>query len=451
MIRERTRIFDCELFNVSETLYGGSSTTQHVFFVNRETTTDEEHPWYAYRRLVRENARARRITTGVEVGGEFTSLKTKSELLTPDIVKLKASPYKDGYLYNFAGPLIPRYPGTSNIQQDVRDRYPLLSSTNVSGFDTGSTWSPDMWPPVQNTDEELETLGAAVLPDLAPTAPHNSVYTSLGELKNDGIPSLPFLSFAFRDGKMILEKVGGEFLNYQFGVAPTISDVKSILNTVSQADKLWKQYLRDSGRLVRRRMVMDPVTTTTTSLYKEASTLNAPIGTSTRYWSSVGPIVLTETITTKRWVSAAFLYYVAEESLSGLDGWLERANYLYGWKPSPSAVYNLTAWSWLLDWFTNAGDVYDNISLYLEDPFLTKWAYVMEHQTVTRTFTQELVSTPLNGSRSFTASVSFTIDSKKRRKVNPFHFGLEIGALNGRQLAILAALGLTKGANPGSM
>jgi hypothetical protein len=304
-----------------------------------------------------------------------------------------------------------------------------------------------MWPPVSETDEELATLGASLIGKLAPTAPHNSVYTSLGELRNDGLPSIPFLSFLKKGGGGLPEKVGGEWLNYQFGIAPTISDVKSILATVKKADKLWRQYQRDSGRLVRRRFDMDPTIETTSGVIANSSSV-VPIGTTGGHWSSIGPVTHTTTTTRKRSFSAAYLYYVDDSSLAGMDGWLERANYLYGWKPNPSSAYNLTAWSWLLDWFTNTGDVIDNISLYLEDPFLTRWAYIMEETSVVRTVSQSLIS---NEGLGYTASIRFTTNIKKRRKVNPLHLGFKGEALNGHQLGILAALGATKFRNPGSM
>lgn len=441
--RTRTRVKNVSMYPATYTPYGAAQQSEYCFFVDRETTVDEEHPWYAWKR-VRENPRSAGFTTGVEMGGNFTSVKTSAELLTSSPVHLKYAPYKGSYLKQWIGPLIPSRPQPSSLRSDVVVIEPMIPGATIRSFDQ-KNGNIELWPPVSDTDEELAVLGASLVSKLAPTAPHNNVYTSLGELRNDGLPSIPFLSF-LKGGK-IPEKVGGEYLNYQFGIAPTISDVKSILKTVNEAEKLWTQYKRDSGRLVRRRMDMEPVVETVSgTLYDRADYV--PIGTIPQYWSSVGPITHTTTTTRKRWFSAAYLYYVHEDSLKGLEGFAQKAQYLYGWKPSPSGVYNLTAWSWLLDWFTNTGDVVDNISLYLEDPFLTRWAYIMEETSIVRTTTQYLTT---NEGRRVTASIRFTTNVKKRRKVNPFHLGFTGEALDGRQLAILAALGLTKGSNPGSM
>lgn len=410
---------------------------RYVFPVDRQTTIDEEHPWYAWRRVLKRTGH----TTVVDIGGEFTSTTYSVDSRFPS-VELKAQPYDGLWLYNFSGVLVPSWAQAGTpIKSDVtglsipRSQY----AASIDSAQGTTNWGP----PINSTDEELATLGASLNSKLAPTAPHNNVYTSLGELRNDGLPAIPFLSFLKKGGKLP-EKVGDEWLNYQFAIAPTVSDVKSIVDTIQKSDKLWRQYLRDSGRLVRRRMDLDPHISTTTATVSGSP----PNWTQSAMWSSIGPITTVTKTTRKRWFTAGYMYYVSPDSLSGMDGWLEKAQYLYGWKPSPSGVYNLTAWSWLLDWFTNTGDVIDNVSLYLQDPFLTRYAYIMEESVIENSRTQTCVD---NTGTEHTMTAVFTTTIKKRRVVDPLHFGLKNKALTARQLSILAALGLTRGRNPGSM
>jgi hypothetical protein len=443
MPRIRSRVSNADLYLAEELYITGSLDREYVVFVDRETTIDEEHPWQWLR--TGASQKNRDYWSARDVGGEFTSRKTRVRLVSNQNVHLKSGSYRGQPLYKFTGPLIPARPATGTLKSDVVVNEPFYPGVQVASFDAAHN-STDSWVPVGETDEELAQLGTKLLSSLAPTAPHNSVFTSLGELRNDGLPSVPFLSF-LKGGKLP-EKVGGEYLNYQFGIAPTVSDVKSILKTVSEADKLWKQYKRDSGRLVRRRMDMDPEISTVTEPFHTESGALPPLGTRGQMWSSIGPLMRTTTTTRKRWFSAAYLYYVDDASLKGMEGYSEKFQYLYGWKPDPSAVYNLTAWSWLLDWFTNTGDVIDNISMYLQDPFLTRRAYIMEETSVVRTVWQELVD---NTGLAHLASIEFTTNLKKRRRVNPFHFGLTDDELDARQLSILAALGMTRFSNPGSM
>lgn len=444
MLRKRTRARNVRLYKTRKWYYTNPAVTSYVSLVDREHTVDEEHAWHALRRLMKD-ARFYGYVSGVEMGGEFTSVKSKVELKNLTPVALRAWPHEGLHLYNYEGPLIPPWLPTGALQRDVVVNEPLEIGADISSCDIKA--NGDKWPSVEETDEELAVLGASLVGKLAPTAPHNNVYTSLGELRNDGLPSIPFLSFLKKGGEGVPQKVGGEYLNYQFGIAPTVSDVKNILKTIKEADKLWRQYLRDSGRLVRRRFDMDPEVTTEKSTIVQQPWY-IPHGTSSYHWSSIGDVDVTTTTTRKRWFSAAYTYYVDKSSLTGMEGGLAKAQHLYGWKPSPSGVYNLTAWSWLLDWFTNTGDVIDNISLYLEDPFLTRRAYIMEHSSVEKSFSQTVIT---NDGTVVRLEATLTVDIKKRRKVNPFHMGFKGETLNGHQLAILAALGMTKGRNPGSM
>ncbi len=440
MSRYRTRIKDVQVRDLTRYQIDGNRLQQRVFLVTRQQTWDEEHPWHWYRKAIKNPRQAHWLSHVRDVGGEFTSRTDSVE--TPDVTVLIKHPFGD-----YVGHLIPTRPAATGVRPDVgqflQGQIPSFPYGALDPKDGGS-----QWPTVSNdaSDPELGLLGAKLLSSLAPDAPHNSVYTSLGELKNDGLPSIPFLSF-LKDGKLP-EKVGGEWLNYQFGIAPTISDVKKIAQTVKSADKLIKQYMRDSGRIVRRKADMDPVIETTSGIFLPARSDRVPMGTGLNHWSSVGPVLHTTRTETRRWYSAGYSYYVDESSLRGMAGWLEKSNYLYGWKPDYSAMYNLTAWSWLLDWFTNTGDVIDNISMYVRDPSLVRWAYIMEETSVTVELSQPCMD---NAGVFRNAQASYKTVLKKRRKVNPLYWGLKREALNARQLSILAALGMTKFSNPGSM
>lgn len=446
MSRTRSRATSSSPLLLSRWSPGSARYLQCVLPVKRETTIDELHSWWQWTNGIRNDPYVRNVTLGMENGGEFTSLKTSIRLLNTQQYDLKAWLSQGEYLFNFSGVLIPHWVSLKPVRKDV-----VMPEPPPKGYETYAVDSVDstMWPSADlDTDEELATLGASLVGKLAPTAPHNNVYTSLGELRNDGLPSVPLWNLLRnKNSETLAQRLGGEHLNMEFAIKPTVSDVKKILETVKTADKLWKQYLRDSGKLVRRRMDMDPEVSTTTEVIAQPGWA-FPHTTDSPHWSSIGPVTVITKTTRKRWFSAAYLYYVDKSSLDGMEGMLEKAQYLYGWKPSPSGVYNLTAWSWLLDWFTNTGDVIDNVSLYLEDPFLVRWAYIMEHITVSKQMSQTVVT---NDGKSIRLEVHYEVDSKKRRRVNPFHMGFKGEALNGHQLSILAALGMTKGRNPGLM
>lgn len=443
MQRKRTRAIAGPVLESQYQYYDSPKEYDYVVPVTRETTWDEEHPWYAVQRSLRSEGRSAARITAADWGGDFTSIK--SSVITNGLAfaGLRAQPYKGLYLRNYRGPIFPSAPQPGAYRSDVQVLEPLRTGSQVWSYDQANNRA-DEWVSVSDTDGELGVLGAKLIASTAPTAPHNSVFTTLGELRNDGLPSIPGLSF-LKKGESLPQKLGGEYLNYQFGLVPTYSDLMNIRKTVANADKLWKQYLRDSGRLVRRRYDMEPEVETTTGTISSTS---YPAFTSSAHWSSVGPVTTVTTTKRKRWFSAAYRYYVDKSSLEGMEGFLERANYLYGWKPTPSAAYNLTAWTWLIDWFTNTGDVVDNISLYLNDPFLVRYAYIMEETSVVKVVSQDLTT---NEGQRIHTSLQFFTSLKKRRRVNPLHWGLTYEELDARQLSILAALGMTRGRDPGLM
>jgi hypothetical protein len=54
---------------------------------------------------------------------------------------------------------------------------------------------------------------------------------------------------------------------------------------------------------------------------------------------------------------------------------------MFGFQPTPSLIYNLTPWTWLIDYFTNLGDLYDNLSRGVEDRLIAEYFYLMHERT----------------------------------------------------------------------
>jgi hypothetical protein len=121
---------------------------------------------------------------------------------------------------------------------------------------------------------------------------------------------------------------------------------------------------------------------------------------------------------------------------------LARADRLFGLNLTPDLVWNLTPWSWAIDWFTNFGDVVSNVSDMVTDGLVMRYGYIMEHTVAKNTYTLEGFS-PLRGSLPV-PPMSFVTETKVRRAANPFGFGFTWDGLSPRQLAIAAALGLSK-------
>lgn len=108
---------------------------------------------------------------------------------------------------------------------------------------------------------------------------------------------------------------------------------------------------------------------------------------------------------------------------------------LLGLIPDESLLWEATRWSWLVDWFSNMGDVISNIQANLRDRVVSLYAYSQ------RRVVREYRFTCSNG--FYDVAVTRIFDTKCRRKIDPFGLAVEV-SLSDLQLAILVALGITR-------
>jgi len=301
---------------------------------------------------------------------------------------------------------------------------------------------------------------------VAATSPGNQVAnaaSAIGELLQD-VPAVPGIGL-WKARLRALETVaagGGEFLNYVFGVSPTISDIKTFLKGVDEVDRMVDQFIRDSGRVVRRRFVFPKETTQTDTLL---SGIYSPIGqgfapnpnrsTNTIHENLNGlPCYETwrnRTVEREIWFSGAFTYH--------LPSWYETGNRdarrllmakFLGAQPDLNTLWQLTPWSWAVDWFSNAGSYVKNLTSLIAYGTVLQYGYVMEKTTVTDTYRAGAVLAPPANSLfrgtvyPTVAPITVRTTVQKRVQANPFGFGLIWDGLSTVQKAIVAALGITR-------
>lgn len=287
---------------------------------------------------------------------------------------------------------------------------------------------------------ELQYWGTEGIARTLPTVPENSLVTTLGEL-GQHLPKVPGGSrfgllrkgggyqAQFDRRKPTLGEASDEFLNYTFGISPTVSDARNIGATVANADEIIARYRQDANRLVRRRVVLHEESDTTTMIHREAE---YPFG--YRYIdplaNAVGDCKDTVTTTRRVWFSGAYQY-----DLPPIEPRLEKLrefNRLYGILPTSEDLWNLTAWSWLTDWYANTGTLLSNLSTLSRDGIRIHHAYVM--MEVKKEYKYS----------NFGNSVSFTEVSKNRIRASPFGYARRPGNLSNKERAILTALGISR-------
>jgi hypothetical protein len=329
----------------------------------------------------------------------------------------------------------------------VGDLLPAQTSGDYQSTSPRSPWAPYE----ESSDSTLDAFGTSAIAVVSPAKPHASVLTALGELYRDGLPAITGLQ-ALRGKKP--SDVGAEYLNYEFGIKPLLSDLRKLHHTVREANKILSQYQRDAGRWVRRRYEPDPVTSVERVVMgTNWSALPYPALDSGLYASVNGAqkTLVTE-ISRKQWFSGAFSYpsLISESDMGKLKDLMQRYNHLYGILPTPEVIWNLTPWSWAADWVTSMGDIMSNISMLLIDGLVMKYGFVMEHSSVTRTYSISGLRLRRGyGSQPYTGWQRFSTESKLRRRATPYGFGLNDEDFSPRQWAILVALGLSKGSKVG--
>lgn len=298
-----------------------------------------------------------------------------------------------------------------------------------------------------SSNSELDAAGTTAISRVLPTNPVAGLATALGELR-EGFPKIVGSDLFKVSGKPLSKRAGSEYLNYQFGWAPMVSDFKKWLKALQDSDKIWKQFQRDASRLVRRRYYFPE----TTEVVLDDAVANQPIGfgpTVAYLWQGGYPSAQSTLyrhveVKRRRWFSGAFVYYldVNSPSATAFERDLQRLQKLYGVKITPEVIWNLTPWSWAADWFGNTGDLLHNVSQFAQDGLVMPYGYMMETTTVTATYRMRDVA--LQGHTIPDLTQVFTTTVKRRRRATPFGFGLEFDSFSQFQLSIIAALGLSK-------
>ena len=392
----------------------------------------------------------RQGSTG-DMGGPFNTVKYEYED-SNFMLSAHAGSSKDG-IRTYEGP---QYAYTSNSQK-----------TDYAKVDPSA-------------DDVLDSLGTTAIAAVIPTNPTSSLITTLGELRSEGIPALlgaqnrsnfqrhKFQRDSGSETGLVAnapDAVAGDFLNYQFGWKPLLSDLHKFAKTVKKSDKILNQYRKDADKKIKRSFAF-PIESSTVTTQISGSRYPTPVLDSYLYGptgATYRPGPLTRTITTsrKRWFEGAFRYHlpVGNDVLSKFARFSMEADRLFGVTPSPEVVWNLTPWSWAADWVGNTGDVMTNISAFMSDGLVMQYGYMMEE---TKTII-EYVLTPLGGVYSEKSGDTgtlgrkpgvparscyqrYTSTVKHRRKATPYGFGLNWDGFSPTQFAVLAALGITKGA-----
>jgi len=356
--------------------------------------------------------------TNDDIGGNFFCIKRNyAESINPSRLYGDVYDYPPGNWYHYDGPQYARLATVSLLDYQL----PPYSLPNV-----------------------LAAYGTTAIARCIPTNPLAGLTVALGELRSEGIPTVVGAGL-LKDRTRVARNAGSEYLNYQFGWLPLLSDIRSIADSVTNSKELEAEYVRNSGKRLKRRYSF-PVeeSVETVEVANSFAALPKPNLILSQYLSCDPRVNRTRTIRTERWFSGCFTYYLPPND--GLARSAAVANKLYGTRLTPETLWNLTPWTWAADWIGNFGDVVHNVSAFMSDGLVMPYGYIMEQSTIT----DQYISTGTRyksypGEDPWECSQTFTTVVKQRQRATPYGFGLDFADFTQRQWSILAALGLSRG------
>jgi len=270
-----------------------------------------------------------------------------------------------------------------------------------------------------------------------PSRPTLDVWNFLWELKD--IPRMikqigdlmrrygPNPSKNWPRNQQLIKDIGSAYLGWTFGWEQLFRDLGTILDFVGQVDKRTKELDQLKAGDLRR-------TITLINMNDQVQRVNAfycgPL-----YQSSVR-VTLRLVRARKQWVRVRYKPTAQTFQMLGSNHYDLARSLTFGHVPDFSTVWNAIPWSWLLDWFTTAGDFFaanrNRLGVRVDD------IAIMRH-TVLKLAAAELVNP--RPSSNFTENAGYRYEHKLRsRYVGGPVIEAFVPYLGAKNWSILAAL-----------
>ena len=198
------------------------------------------------------------------------------------------------------------------------------------------------WPVLTSLDRNA--VAWEILSKSNPSVPHVSVPTALGELKD-----LPGLVKGYGDN--LLKNIANGYLSWRWAIKPMISDLRKILRFRKAVnDRLTWLYKLRAGETLRRRVSLGTtlLSDSPTSVFIDTTGCWI-VGTSKLFYAR------------KAWGSAQWKLQpnsvLPNVGARELDRLAWRLTFGITSHEALATAWELTPWSWLVDWFANVGTI----------------------------------------------------------------------------------------------
>lgn len=311
-------------------------------------------------------------------------------------------------------------------------------------------WAENAWRDasygVRSEDlSDLDSVGATAISRCSPVNPASELSVGVSEVLRDGLPTIPGIR-TWKNRTKVLLSAGEEFLNVTFGWEPLKREVEDFTSAVRHSRDILNQYSNNAGSNVRREFKFPVDSNSESFSIPGQAAIFGGVGGLGEYTVQGANIDLTLTESVEQWFSGAFTYDVPSQidSWQGMIGWGSEADKLVGTSLTPRSLWNASPWSWAIDWFTNAGDVINNISAYVSAGQIMRYGYVMETKSSTTTFSMDDSGVKCNETGKVPAPGPMKVShiSKVRSPANPYGFGVSFSDLSPEQILIAASIGI---------
>lgn len=334
------------------------------------------------------------------------------------------------------------------------------------------------------TSGDIVKLQQDLITGLNPFRSNNSASTALLELLKGDLPrafgNLTRFSSEMRylhpsDRMKLVDQMysetatppGATDLNIRFGWAPLVSDIKTLIEACIRLDST---LVEKNARRKRSKQFRKIDYYADISGYYRASFGFPTFGTYKNVPHSefvppsvIGSTVYSSTNQTGPGVSYSFTAGKGMEFLTQdirysfsarysngvrtnptLDQYAEKLVGFLGLEITPEVIYDLTPWTWLLDWFTSLGSCVKFLTDFGLRNNVVDFAYFTQHVTTSRG--RMLWNLSAQGVATTSGAIMVKEETKEiyREAASPLGFGVSWSTLTESQLGILAALGLIR-------
>lgn len=335
------------------------------------------------------------------------------------------------------------------------------SSNGIYRIKYDGLWGPNWYPPTPftlksgvNFDSNLPDLssyGPQAYKMYSPVKPKVDMGTFFGEFRE--LPKMFMdLSRRFSDvwrmrkghSRFLRPKnatkadkaLAADFLEYTFGWVPFVTSLVDFHHTMYNLAKYTRRILDLNGKWEGRggRVKDELVSEQLIASYGNVS-LTFPSLSS--IFNSNGWTKIYKRIYRQIWFRGYFRYYIPHIKPKAL--WQpEIFKLLLGLNISPSLLWNVTPWSWLIDWFGNVGDILENARDADIFNLVSRNAFLMAKTETRFDFECLRYTGPILSHEVWT----YNYTRKQRIHASPYGFGVNFDALSDTQRMILGALAI---------